>query len=231
MVQILITCDKAQNLQLTDTSYLLLTVERYPIYIKQSVVSSIFKCSSTGEQQKNFQTSAALQENNKSIFRQFQQQSALCKEYDIYNLYKYFMVHDNKFCQLSLFTASFPENFQLYSALWCVIWGHGDNTTSDPSQILPTCLLLILKKSRQSLLLDSTSSLISQWGIHVMHTTRPEPTLSKLTKLHTWKHAHKSNKVFETRKTRLQSHTMGINPINIKKVRTLFKFELASNNK
>lgn len=72
MVQILITCDKAQNLQLTDTSYLLLTVERYPIYIKQSVVSSIFKCSSTGKQQKNFQTSAALHENNKTIFRQVQ---------------------------------------------------------------------------------------------------------------------------------------------------------------
>lgn len=57
-----------------DTSYLL------PIYIKQRVVSSIFKCSSTGEQQKHFQTSAALQENNKTIFRQFKQQSALCKK-------------------------------------------------------------------------------------------------------------------------------------------------------
>jgi hypothetical protein len=56
IVQILITSDKAQNLQLTDTSYLLLPVERYPIYIKQSVVSSIFKCSSTGEKQNHFQT-------------------------------------------------------------------------------------------------------------------------------------------------------------------------------
>jgi hypothetical protein len=108
MVQILITCDKAQNLQLTDTSYLLSTVERYPIYIKQGVVSSIFKCSYTGEQQNHFQpiqaTKCTLQKN---------MISTICTNISWF--------HDNEFCQFSLFTASFPENFQLYSTLWCVI--------------------------------------------------------------------------------------------------------------
>jgi len=129
-------------------------------------------------------SSAALQENNKTIFRQFKQQSTLCKKL-ISN--KYFMVHDNEFCQFSLFTASFPENFQPYSALWCVIWGHGDNTTSDPSQILPTVFFWSWKR------VDNHYFSI-QMGIHVMHTTRPEPTLSKLTKLHTWKHIFHKNR-------------------------------------
>jgi hypothetical protein len=170
------------------------------------------------------------------MYRHFKQQSALCTKYDIYNLYKYFMVHDNEFCQFSLFTASFPENFQLYFALWCVIWGHGDNTTSDPSHILPTVFFWSWKRVDNHYFLTQAPSFHNGHPCHAHHKTRTNTI--ETNKVAHMKTLHTNKKrwlfcvfvvvlrlnscglqvsIFETRKTRLQSHTMGINPINIKK--------------
>ncbi len=94
----------------------------------------------------------------------------------------------------------------------------------------PHCLLLILNKRRQSLLLNSSS-------LHVMHTTRPEPNTIKTNQVAHMKTCTQIKQggcfvfllwfwdwipvvcrwVFLKHKRRIQSHTMGVYPINIKK--------------